>query len=456
MYDYAQLTETIVRKVDLISLITPFQAWIYQLAVNENSPCMEVIMTEPDLTALRQQFINTRKLSEDLTGLLTHEDHMLQSMPDASPTKWHLAHTSWFFDTFILKPRQLSCQKASYEHLFNSYYNQVGPQYTRAQRGLISRPGLDEVWDFRRAVEHQLDTVWDTLTPAESALVELGIHHEQQHQELIVTDIKHALSYNPEHPALIERNYLAPAAPELLWHDFVEGDYEVGCATGFCFDNEMPRHRVHLGGFRLASRAVTNGEYLAFIEDQGYQCPAHWLSEGWAWVNSTRARAPLYWQQIDNQWFTYSLSGFAPINLPEPVCHLNYFEANAFANWSGKRLPTEFEWEVAAAHADPRCRVLDLNVLHPRTAVAGEQLQPLQMFGDVWEWTQSAYLPYPEFQVAQGAVGEYNGKFMVNQWVLRGGSCATPAGHIRASYRNFFPVNANWQFSGVRLADDLK
>lgn len=412
-------------------------------------------MTAVDLTFLRENFTNTRKLSKDLTNLLSCEDHMLQSMPDASPTKWHLAHTSWFFDTFVLQPRNLSCQSPHFETLFNSYYNQVGAQYPRAQRGLLSRPSLDEVWDFRRETEHRLNTIWDSLSDAELALIELGIHHEQQHQELIVTDIKHALSHHPQYPSLVERRDQAPSAVDLLWNDFAEDEYPVGCADGFCFDNERPGHSVRLQGFRLANRAATNGEYLAFIEDQGYQRPNYWLSEGWMWVNSTQAVAPLYWKKIDNQWFTYSLNGFKPVDPHEPVCHLNYFEANAFASWSGKRLPTEFEWEAAAAHADRHNQCLDLNILHPRAAVASDSLQPLQMFGDVWEWTQSAYLPYPGFRAAKGAVGEYNGKFMVNQWVLRGGSCATPENHIRASYRNFFPVNASWQFSGVRLADDL-
>ena len=412
-------------------------------------------MMETDVKQLREKFLRTRKLSEHLSNLLTADDHMLQSMPDASPTKWHLAHTSWFFDTFILKPRQANpAFPDEFAYLFNSYYNGVGPQFRRAQRGLISRPSLDEVWQYRFAVEEKIQHVWSDLTSEELQLVELGIHHEQQHQELIVTDIKHALSHQPQCPVILTSPTGTPTgAVGMQWQDFPAGEYRIGCDKGFCFDNEMPRHLTHIAGFRLANRPVTNGEFLAFIEDQGYQQAALWLSEGWAWVNETGATAPLYWQYLNDQWHVYTLAGLQPLRLDEPVCHVNYFEANAFAAWSGKRLPTEFEWEVASTIANNNSHFLDLSRLHPQPA--DKQPGLLQMFGDVWEWTQSAYLPYPGYRPAPGAVGEYNGKFMVNQWVLRGGSCATPTDHIRASYRNFFPVNARWQFSGVRLADEL-
>lgn len=416
-------------------------------------------MSRPE--QLRADFLRTRELSARLTSTLSAEDHMLQSMPDASPTKWHLAHTSWFLETFLLKPRNLIVESdESFALLFNSYYNGVGPQFLRAQRGLIARPTLEQVWSYRHAIEDELLKLWDDFTAAEFKIMELGIHHEQQHQELIITDIKHALFHDPRLPALIPAlaeptSSAVTQVPEIRWHEFSKGEYLVGNEQGFCFDNETPRHKVYLAGFRLANRPVTNGEYLEFILDKGYENFAHWLSEGWTWVNNSGARAPLYWQQIDDQWFNYTASGLQPVNPSEPACHLNYYEASAFASWSGKRLPTEFEWEIAAASADRNGQFLDRAVLHPQPAQQKNSTGPLQMFGGVWEWTQSAYLPYPGFRPSLGTVGEYNGKFMVNQWVLRGGSCATPEDHIRASYRNFFAVTASWQFSGVRLADDL-
>lgn len=412
---------------------------------------------ETDVKQLRENFSRTRQLSEHLSNLLTADDHMLQSMPEASPVKWHLAHTSWFFDTFILKPRNINLPVPDdFSVLFNSYYNSVGPQFRRAQRGLISRPSLDDVWQYRFAVEEKLHHIWNDLSLKELGLLELGVHHEQQHQELIITDIKHALSFNPQFPAIVGMPFAENQTTDAVgmqWQDFPTGEFRVGCDSGFCFDNETPRHLTHIAGFCLANRPATNGEYLAFINDHGYQRADLWLSEGWAWVNEQQATAPLYWNCLDDTWHVYTLAGLQPLSLNEPVCHLNYFEATAFALWSGKRLPTEFEWEVASTIAADQGNFLNPKRLHPQPA--HKQSGLLQMFGDVWEWTQSAYLPYPGYRPAPGAVGEYNGKFMVNQWVLRGGSCATPAGHIRASYRNFFPVNASWQFSGVRLADDL-
>jgi ergothioneine biosynthesis protein EgtB len=412
---------------------------------------------------LLKQFRRTRETTALLTKNLSAEDQLLQSMPDASPTKWHLAHTSWFFDTFILKPRNASAAPDQhFDYLFNSYYNQIGKQYSRPHRGLISRPSLADVWRYRYTVEERLLEAWETLSPAELQLVELGLHHEQQHQELIVTDIKHALSFNPAYPALVKPLIEAPGDPTpLRWVSFAPGESWFGCGDGeFAFDNERPLHRAFLQGFSIANRPVINAEYLAFIDDGGYRDPRHWLSEGWAWVRANRVEAPLYWRREDNQWFSYTLAGLLPVAACEPVCHVNYFEANAFANWAGKRLPTEYEWEIAAQSIaapnsnPPQGHFLDGRVLHPR-CVSGNAAEIQQLFGDVWEWTSSAYLPYPGYTVPAGAVGEYNGKFMVNQWVLRGGSCATPQGHIRASYRNFFPVTASWQFSGVRLADDL-
>lgn len=406
---------------------------------------------------LWRQFRRTRETTVLLTKNLSAEDQQLQSMPEASPTKWHLAHTSWFFDTFILKPRNAStAPDKHFEYLFNSYYNQVGKQYSRPHRGLISRPSVAEIWCYRDAVEERLLDLWETLSPAELQLVELGIHHEQQHQELIVTDIKHALSFNPQYPALVTPQTDVSINPlPLRWLSFAPEESWFGCGDGeFAFDNERPLHRAFLQDFRIANRPAINAEYLAFIEDGGYRDARHWLSEGWAWVQANRVEAPLYWQRKDNQWFTYTLAGLLPIAPCEPVCHLSYFEASAFASWAGKRLPTEYEWEIAAQSNTSAGQFLDSRVLHPRCA-SGDIKGMRQLFGDVWEWTCSAYLPYPGYKIPAGAVGEYNGKFMVNQWVLRGGSCATPPGHIRPSYRNFFPVTASWQFSGVRLADDL-
>lgn len=407
---------------------------------------------------LHQQFLLTREDSALLTRNLSMEDQLLQSMPDASPTKWHLAHTTWFFDTFILLPRgRQVTANPEFEYLFNSYYNQVGPQYPRAKRGLISRPSLGEIWQYREALEEQMVELWDELTEEELALIKLGIHHEQQHQELIITDIKHALSLNPQFPVIVKQIIEAQEAQPLRWHRFPAGEHWVGCGEGFCFDNEKPRHRVFLHDFQLANRPAINSEYLDFINDGGYRDARHWLSEGWAWVQANASRAPLYWQQINGEWFNYTLAGVRPVIPCEPVCHINYFEASAFASWCGKRLPTEFEWEVAAQSLEVQGHFLDSRVLHPLCATAGRAHPSglLQMFGDVWEWTRSAHLPYPGYHTPRGAVGEYNAKFMINQWVLRGGSCATPAGHLRASYRNFFPVTASWQFSGVRLADDI-
>lgn len=406
---------------------------------------------------LYERLTYTRNLSHLLTIALSEEDHLLQSMPDASPTKWHLAHTTWFFDTFLLKPRgQYIAGNNHFDYLFNSYYNQVGPQYARANRGLISRPSLGEVWQYRAALDEKLTNAWEDLTEQELELIELGIHHEQQHQELIVTDIKHAFSFNPQFPAIVKPVIQDAVVPSLRWHRFSAGEYWIGCNNGFAFDNEKPCHRVWVGEFQLASRPVINSEYLEFINDGGYIDARHWLSEGWAWVQTSGANAPLYWHRINNEWFQYTLGGLLPLNIGEPVCHINYFEANAFASWAGKRLPTEFEWEVAAQSLEVEGHFLDARVMHPLCAKKTTETGPAQMFGDVWEWTSSAYLPYPGYRTPAGAVGEYNGKFMVNQWVLRGGSCATPPGHIRPSYRNFFPVNARWQFSGIRLADDIR
>jgi ergothioneine biosynthesis protein EgtB len=413
---------------------------------------------------LLERYRAVRGLSEALAGPLSPEDQSIQSMDDVSPTKWHLAHTAWFFEAFILTPHQPDYAPLDerFHFLFNSYYEALGKRHARPERGLISRPGADEVMAFRRHVDSALarliaDSDDDTFATA-APLVELGLHHEQQHQELIVTDIKHVLSRNPLWPAYKPTAPAdTPAQAAAGWVDYPGGLVETGRAGadgGFAYDNEGPRHKTWLEPYRMARRPVTNAEYQAFIEDGGYGRAELWLSDGWATVNAGGWTAPLYWMPRDGGgWEYFTLNGRAPVDPDAPVCHVSYYEAAAYARWAGKRLPTEAEWEVAAADAPVTGNMLDAGYLRPRAAGKNDGGMA-QLFGDVWEWTGSAYLPYPGFTAAAGAVGEYNGKFMVNQFVLRGGSCATPPGHIRATYRNFFPPSARWQFSGLRLADD--
>jgi ergothioneine biosynthesis protein EgtB len=404
---------------------------------------------------LRERFRDVRALTLALARPLSVEDACVQSMPDASPAKWHLAHTTWFFETFVLEKYERAFRPflPEFRVLFNSYYNGVGEKYPRAQRGMLTRPALSDVLRYREDVEARLDKVFEAQGDelAFRTLVELGLHHEQQHQELILTDIKHLLSLNPLHPAYSTAQGMAsPAAAPLAWTGFEGGLVEIGHAgDGFSFDNELPRHRQYLQPYALASRAVTNGEFREFIEDGGYREPQLWLSEGWDWVRSNGIVRPAYWQVRDEAWMEFTLRGLQPLEAALPAVHLSYFEADAYARWAGARLPTEAEWEHAAGARPVAGNFLSLDALHPQAA---REDGLTQMFGDVWEWTQSSYAPYPGFRSAAGAIGEYNGKFMVNQYVLRGGSCATPAGHIRASYRNFFPATARWQFSGLRLA----
>ena len=415
--------------------------------------------TAPSLVG---RYTVVREQTERLCEPLATEDFVVQSMEDVSPTKWHLAHTSWFFETFILRPHLHGYAELdpAYAFLFNSYYTQAGERHCRAQRGYISRPTVSEIFAYRRHVDEAMARLLGSMRPDDAVadLVELGLHHEQQHQELMLTDIKHVFSVNPLRPVYRERApaRLRDAAP-LEWIEFDGGLNEIGhTGTGFSYDNERPRHRVYVQPFRLASRLVTNGEYLAFMQDGGYRRPELWLSLGWATVQENEWSEPFYWEQRDGEWWMFTLSGMRRIEPAEPVCHLSYFEADAFARWSGARLPTEAEWEMAAAqqqHDDVDAgNFVDDGTFHPR--IAPEQGGASQMFGDVWEWTQSAYSAYPGYRTAEGAIGEYNGKFMCNQFVLRGGSCATPRSHIRATYRNFFPPEATWQFTGVRLASD--
>jgi ergothioneine biosynthesis protein EgtB len=409
----------------------------------------------PDLAS---RYRAVRAATEALAAPLSPEDCTAQSMPDASPVKWHLAHTSWFFETFVLEAAVAGYRplEPAYRVLFNSYYHSVGEQHFRPERGLLTRPGLAAVQAYRRHVDGRcLDLLQrGDLSPAQEAVLELGLHHEQQHQELILTDVKHLLSRSPLQPAYRERPAdRGGAAAALAWHAHPAGLREIGHGgPGFAFDNEGPRHRVFVHAFALASRAVTNGEYLAFMADRGYERPELWLSDGFAAVQREGWRAPLYWTQRGGGWQRFTLAGPRPVAPDEPVTHVSAYEADAFARWAGARLPTEAEWEVAAAGAPVAGNLAESERFEPAPAPAGPG--PAQLFGDVWEWTSSAYAAYPGYRPPPGALGEYNGKFMANQLVLRGGSCATPASHIRASYRNFFPPYARWQWSGIRLARD--
>ncbi len=402
------------------------------------------------------RFLQTRQRSESLAEPLSAEDMGGQSMADASPTKWHLAHTTWFFSTFL----PLALPAPDWARLYNSYYQSIGRPYSRPQRGLLTRPALPEVMTWRaRVTAAVLDLVetagsaqWAELVP----VLALGIAHEEQHQELILSDLLHLFSFNPLDPVYqpLRPARHHPAAP-LKWFAYAGGAHAIGHGgEGFAFDNEMPRHTVQLVPWRLASRLSTNAEYLDFIQDDGYRRAELWLSDGWATVQSEGWAAPLYWRWRDGKPFSMTLSGLQPVDPAAPVAHVSYYEADAFARWAGRRLPTEAEWETAAATADPHTgNDLSTGLLRP-TADKPCGNAPLQLFGDLWEWTASAYAPYPGYRPTAGALGEYNGKFMVNQMVLRGGSCVTPRGHVRASYRNFFPPSARWQFTGIRLADD--
>jgi ergothioneine biosynthesis protein EgtB len=407
-----------------------------------------------------EKYLAVRRTSLQLCAPLTVEDHSLQAMPDASPAKWHLAHTTWFFETFLLSEHFTDYFpfRSAFRNLFNSYYNAVGDRPLRALRHILSRPGLDEVHAYHGHVDDAMVQFFSfDLGPEVLDLVELGINHEQQHQELIITDVKNGLWTNPLRPAYrpaggTEVARAAAQSSQLEWRSFREGVYAVGFeGGGFAFDNEGPRHDVFLAPFRLASRLATNAEYVEFMRDGGYSKAELWLSDGWDCIRSNQWTAPLYWEQRDGEWWSYTIEGMKPLELNEPVCHVSYYEADAFARWAGARLPTEFEWEIAARPSAVAGNLLETGALHPRAVESAETLS--QIFGDAWEWTGSAYLPYPNFKPAPGAVGEYNGKFMCNQMVLRGGSCATPLSHIRATYRNFFPPHARWQFMGIRLAN---
>jgi ergothioneine biosynthesis protein EgtB len=421
--------------------------------------------TSAQTASLASRYVAIRAATEALAAPLSAEDCAIQSMPDASPVKWHLAHTSWFFETFVLEPHlpDYRVHDAAFRVLFNSYYNAVGDKHPRPQRGLLSRPSLEEVRRYRRHVDTAMHELFarDGLVAALASLIELGLNHEQQHQELILTDVKHMLSCNPLKPAYAparpaqsgRTNTALQAALPLEWIGFDEGVFEIGNdGAGFAFDNETPRHREFLAAFALANRPVTNAEYAAFIAAEGYRRPELWLSEGWDWVNANRIAGPLYWEGDGGRLRQFTLHGMLAVEPDAPVCHVSLFEADAYARWANARLPTEAEWEVAAARVPLEGHFVEDGALRPLPVRQASGFA--QLFGDVWEWTQSAYAPYPRFRLTAGAIGEYNAKFMCNQYVLRGGSCLTPRSHIRASYRNFFPASARWQASGFRLARD--
>jgi ergothioneine biosynthesis protein EgtB len=403
------------------------------------------------------RFLSVRALTEQLATPLSAEDQTVQSMAEASPTKWHLGHTTWFFETFVLKryARGYRPFDPAYEYLFNSYYEAVGPRHPRPQRGLISRPGVEEIMRYRRHVTQAMADLIQDGAGEEAELLELGLHHEQQHQELLLMDAKHMLSLNPQRPAYAAS--FVPAAKRAVrqgWREYEGGLAEIGHAgDGFGFDNEAPRHRIWLDPFALATRLVTCEEFAAFMDDGGYQRPEFWLSAGWDCVTQRGWRAPLYWEKVGGDWQVFTLAGMRPLRLTEPVCHVSFYEAAAFAKWAGNRLPREGEWEIAACDVGLCGNMLEGGLLHPApTREAGL----VQMIGDVWEWTASPYTAYPGYREPAGAIGEYNGKFMANQFVLRGGCAVTPADHVRATYRNFYPPDARWMFGGIRLAEDLR
>ncbi len=428
---------------------------------------MAGIETIPSVTAadpaVQERFRAVRAMTEALAAHLTPEDQMVQSCAEASPVKWHLAHSTWFFETFVLREFQRGYRPFDEEFLwlFNSYYKTLGGHPEKRLRASFSRPSLDQVLAYREHVESSVLRLLEQGASVEALeRIELGMHHEQQHQELIATDIKHAFWSNPLQPVYsfepLRVNGMSDARSR--WLPYGGGLVDMGHdGDGFAFDNELSRHRVYLEPFRIASKLVTCAEYLEFMRDGGYRRPELWLSDGWDTIEAQGWRAPLYWHtDAENTWSVFTLHGAVALDelLSSPVCHVSYYEADAYARWAGSRLPTEFEWEHAAASVPVAGNFLESGVLHPQPAVAGDSLQPVQMFGDVWEWTGSAYTAYPRYQPAAGALGEYNGKFMCSQMVLRGGSVATPVSHMRASYRNFFSPATRWQFSGIRLAAD--
>lgn len=419
--------------------------------------------TKPDVLSLRERLFATRQHSLTLAAPLTPEDMVVQAMDDASPTKWHLAHVTWFFENFVLKPHLAGYRTFddTFNYCFNSYYESLGPRHPRPRRGLLTRPSAERVFAYRAHVDealHALLSSGEDQSEDIARLIEIGINHEQQHQELLLTDILALFAANPLKPAYQSSSsnvdLSQPEPPR--WIDYAGGIHRIGHASdGYCWDNELPQHDALVHPFRLADRLVTNAEWLEFIADGGYATASLWLADGWTTVNREDWRAPLYWEKTDAGWSQMSLHGLLPVAPAEPVAHVSYFEADAFARWAGKRLPTEFEWEVAALEANAQ-HERSHSALRPQRTERAQQKTPQQLFGDVWQWTSSAYLPYPGYRPPAGAIGEYNGKFMVNQQVLRGASCATPGGHSRPTYRNFFYPHQRWQFIGLRLASEAR
>ena len=420
------------------------------------------LASEERSAVLARRYQAIRDHSTAIAARLFPEDCVIQSMPDASPVRWHLAHTTWFFETFLLrKSDDYEPVDPAFAYLFNSYYNTIGDQYPRHRRGLLSRPTVAEVHEYRQSIDETVQSRIEShaLDDGDLRTIEIGLQHEQQHQELMLTDVKHLLSCNPLGPAMFEKAVPDQKAIEgARWLEFESGLREIGHAgKEFCYDNELPRHHVFVHPFRLSSRLVTNGEYLQFIEDGGYRDAGHWLSAGWSAVQEDGWTHPIYWIQDDGKWLEFTLGGFRPLDRNAPVSHVSYYEADAFARWSGNRLPTEAEWEIAAegiesAGSGSEDYFARESPVHPTAGDDGDELRDL--YGCVWQWTSSQYTAYPGYKVPPGAIGEYNGKFMCNQFVLRGSSCATPRDHARVSYRNFFPPDARWQFTGIRLAND--
>jgi ergothioneine biosynthesis protein EgtB len=416
-----------------------------------------------DSSLLVQRLFETRKLSLDLSTPLSAEDMVVQAMDDASPTKWHLAHVTWFFENFVLKPFLPGYRvfDDSFNYCFNSYYEALGPRHPRPKRGLLTRPTAERVFSYRAHVDDALRALTSReggFSAEVASLIEIGINHEQQHQELLLTDVLALFAGNPLRPAYqASPSGVDLSEPDpLRWLNYGGGIYRIGHAGhGYSWDNELPAHDALVHPFLLADRLVTNSEWLAFMADGGYETASLWLADGWAMINREGWRSPLYWEETDAGWFQMSLQGLLPVVPSEPVTHVSYYEADAFARWAGKRLPTEFEWEIAAKDKGVPEKKFRSGALRSRRAEASDGAAPRQLYGDVWQWTSSAYLPYPGYKPPQGAIGEYNGKFMVSQQVLRGSSCATPDGHARASYRNFFYPHQRWQFLGLRLASEI-
>jgi len=437
---------------------------------------LDVEVDQAPEQGLTFEFARVRAQSETLCEPLAIEDFGVQPMDDASPPKWHLAHTSWFFETFLLKPFQSGYElfHPRFEYLFNSYYHGVGEPFPRQRRGLLSRPTVTEIFAYRRHVDQAMQSLLASTDEEVARRIVLGLNHEQQHQELLLTDVKYNLGHNPLHPAYREDLTVPDMPPdkaELTFSQFDAARVWIGAEAGFCFDNELPRHEALVGPFGLANRVVTNIEYLEFIEDAGCERPELWLSDGWKWLCEHRMTVqhdilctPLYWVKRDGEWLEYRLGGLLPLEMAAPVTHVCYYQADAYARWRGCRLPTEQEWETSAERTIGllgndaiQGNFRENNHLHPLPSGpvgSGCETACTQLFGDVWEWTASPYTPYPGYRPPSGALGEYNGKFMSNQLVLRGGCCVTPHNHIRASYRNFFYPGDRWQFSGIRLAND--